>query len=518
MKKTVAPVLAAIAVIAASLVASSCQNALNPEAPAATTSSPSSDASLSALSISAGDSVVTLSPAFAAATTTYTATVANAVDSLTVAATANDSGAKLSGAGAASLAVGANSISVIVTAADGTTKKTYTITVTRLALYDTTLSNLRIVNGDMSVALSSEFSGGKADYSARLPNDCSTLRIYATPADPKATATIFLGASPLDVATTTLDDSTDPIFTSSATVAEGLNEVSIVVTGSDGLTKKTYTISATKVAAGLSSEARLESLGLTANGSPLVLVSMGGKGEFVAYQAFVASSVTSVVVAAKPRDPNAIVYGNGETSLAMGKNRLRVVVTAANGEAIWTTIFVVRDKVAGIADYVGTWSGREASSSGDYTATIGSDGAVSLTIAYSDFGSIYNGKAAVDASTGVATVTSAVGQSYTAFVYDSVAGTLDTLDDNFYHRVGTETGSLLGKWATTGDYYTLDFKADGTFTYVFPSSSGNGIWDNAKITFIRASDFTYTLYVSPASPTSMLFQNGPHEECALAKK
>jgi hypothetical protein len=72
-----------------------------------------------------------LSPAFSATDTTYTATVAYEVSSITISATANHAGATVSGAGSQTLVVGANSFSVRVAAQNGTTK-TYRITVTRL--------------------------------------------------------------------------------------------------------------------------------------------------------------------------------------------------------------------------------------------------------------------------------------------------------------------------------------------------------------------------------------------------
>ena len=104
----------------------------------------STDATLSGLSLSAG----TLMPAFASATTSYTASVENSVLQVTVTPTTTDanatvayldaSDAALSDADAAAghqaaLAVGANTIKVEVTAEDGTTTRTYTIVVTREA-------------------------------------------------------------------------------------------------------------------------------------------------------------------------------------------------------------------------------------------------------------------------------------------------------------------------------------------------------------------------------------------------
>ena len=95
----------------------------------------SNDASLSSLILSG----VTLSPPFSSGTTTYTASVANSVDSTTVTAQTTHSGAtrviKLAGVtdtdGTVNLAVGANTITVEVTAEDTVATRTYQVTVTR---------------------------------------------------------------------------------------------------------------------------------------------------------------------------------------------------------------------------------------------------------------------------------------------------------------------------------------------------------------------------------------------------
>ena len=105
-----------------------------------------SDATLSALSVSGA----TLSPAFDAATTTYSATVANAVNQVTITQTTSEttatveyldgSDATLTDADAmtaglqVNLSVGANIVKVKVTAPNGTTTKTYTVNVLRGAV------------------------------------------------------------------------------------------------------------------------------------------------------------------------------------------------------------------------------------------------------------------------------------------------------------------------------------------------------------------------------------------------
>ncbi len=104
----------------------------------------STDATLSGLSLGTG---VTLSPAFASGTDTYTASVANSVDEVTVTQTTNHASATveildtdnlaLTDADSTedgfqvALSVGSTQLGVLVTAEDGTTTKFYTVTVTR---------------------------------------------------------------------------------------------------------------------------------------------------------------------------------------------------------------------------------------------------------------------------------------------------------------------------------------------------------------------------------------------------
>ncbi|MEJ7627581.1 MAG: cadherin-like beta sandwich domain-containing protein [Ferruginibacter sp.] len=103
------------------------------------TSSVSNNADLSNLTLSSG----LLSPTFTSNTTSYTASVANSVSSLTVTPTSSQASATItvngiavtsgSPSGSISLNVGTNTITTVVTAEDGITTKTYTVTVTRAA-------------------------------------------------------------------------------------------------------------------------------------------------------------------------------------------------------------------------------------------------------------------------------------------------------------------------------------------------------------------------------------------------
>ena len=111
---------------------------------------PSSDALLSGLELS-GVSSVDLG--FSSTDDDYDVNVPNGLTSTTVTATTNDAGAsyvvQLDGVtdsdGTIPLAVGGNEITVVVTAEDGVTTKTYTVTVTRAdPSGDATLSDLEL--------------------------------------------------------------------------------------------------------------------------------------------------------------------------------------------------------------------------------------------------------------------------------------------------------------------------------------------------------------------------------------
>jgi uncharacterized delta-60 repeat protein len=118
----------------------------------ATFSTFSANANLSALSLSSG----TLSPSFAGGTTSYTASVSNATTSITVTPTVAQANATIearvnggsyaavtsgSASGTLSINVGGNTVDVRVTAQDGTTQKTYAVTVTRQSAAQTAFSS-----------------------------------------------------------------------------------------------------------------------------------------------------------------------------------------------------------------------------------------------------------------------------------------------------------------------------------------------------------------------------------------
>jgi hypothetical protein len=96
-------------------------------------SAKSSDATLSSLALTFGGTPLLLILAFSASTTSYAAAVSNGVASVIVAANPTNTGATVSGAGASGLNVGSTTLSLKVTAEDGSAMKTYSIAIARAA-------------------------------------------------------------------------------------------------------------------------------------------------------------------------------------------------------------------------------------------------------------------------------------------------------------------------------------------------------------------------------------------------
>ena len=221
----------------------------------------STDATLSALTLSKG----TLSPAFASDVIAYAASVGDSVSRITVTAARSDSAAEiayLDGDDIAladldtvadghqvDLVVGANTIKVKVTAGDGATTKTYTVTVTRAAQSNTdaTLSAIALadVNG-AAIALSPSFASNVIVYRASVP--LSVRAITITVATRDSAATVQFGVDREDG----LDFDDDEDFEDPETVADGYrhrtalssgdNVIYVKVTAGDGTTTKTYTV------------------------------------------------------------------------------------------------------------------------------------------------------------------------------------------------------------------------------------------------------------------------------------
>ncbi|MFS0837406.1 cadherin-like beta sandwich domain-containing protein [Paenibacillus sp. 1P03SA] len=304
----------------------------------------SANANLSNLTLSAG----TLSPSFASGTTSYTADVAHNVTSVDVTPTVADSTAtvKVNGGTVASgspapvsLNVGANTVTVLVTAQDGTTQKSYTITVTRAASTNANLNNLTLSAG----TLSPNFASGTTSYTAGVADNVANIDVTPTVAD--GTATLKVNGSTVA--------SGSP---SSVPLNVGANTITVLVTAQDGTTQKTYTVTVTR-AVPLSGNADLSNLVLSG-----AALNPGFASGTVTYTSSVAYGVTALDVTPTVADSHASVKVNGNAaasgsassvSLNVGSNTVTVLVTAENGTTKTYTVTVTRAAGSNNADLSG---------------------------------------------------------------------------------------------------------------------------------------------------------------------
>ena len=337
----------------------------------------SSNADLSGLTPSNGS----LSPSFAAGTTSYTASVGNATSSITITPTTADSTATVtvngstvsSGAasGAIALTVGTNTVTVIVTAEDGTTTKTYTVTVTRAASSNADLSDLTPSSG----SLSPSFAAGTTSYTASVGNATSSITITPTTAD--STATVTVNGSTV----------TSGAASGAIALTVGANTVTVIVTAEDGTTTKTYTVTVTRA---LSSNADLA--GLTPSSGSL---SPGFAAGTTSYTASVSNATSSITITPTTADSTATVTVNGSTvssgaasgaiALTVGTNTVTVIVTAEDGTTTKTyTVTVTRAlssnaDLSGLTPSSGSLSPSFAAGTTSYTASV-SNATSSITI------------------------------------------------------------------------------------------------------------------------------------------
>src|SRR6185503_18692251 len=191
---------------------------------------------LSSLTISAG----TLSPTFSGSTTAYNDNVANTVSSVTVTPTTTDPNATVTvngaavtsgtASGAIALAVGHTAIPTVVTAQDGVTTTTYTVTVTRAASSNDNLSSLKMSKG----VFSPTFASATTAYTDAVGNTITSVTVTPTASDPNATIKV----NGTIVASGTASGAIN--------LNVGANTINVVITASDGTTTKTYTVTVTR--------------------------------------------------------------------------------------------------------------------------------------------------------------------------------------------------------------------------------------------------------------------------------
>ena len=244
----------------------------------------SSNADLSGLTASSATSLggtyttLTLAPTFSANTTSYTATVANArahakltptVDDTDHATVTVDGNTVTSGSASSAIALsmGANAVTVRVTAQNGTTKD-YTVTITREAAQSS--------NADLSglTASSATSLGGTYTTLTLAPTfSANTTSYTATVANARAHAKLTPTVDDTDHATVTVDGNAIASGSASSAIAlsVGSNAITVRVTAQDGTTRD-YTATITRQATRVSPAVSLSaSPNPVAEGSPVTV-------------------------------------------------------------------------------------------------------------------------------------------------------------------------------------------------------------------------------------------------------
>ena len=166
---------------------------------------------------------------FRSNTTSYSVTVPADTESVEVYAEAQDSSATISGTGTVNLQEGENTVNVVVTAEDGTTK-TYTIIITRETAEDTG-ENTEIIEGEglaslsiQNIELSPKFETNVYEYTAKYIGEDTSLQIEADPTNEEYQVEIV----------------------GNEDLKEGENLITILVSDSDGNNVATYQITVNK--------------------------------------------------------------------------------------------------------------------------------------------------------------------------------------------------------------------------------------------------------------------------------
>lgn len=292
-----------------------------------------------------------LSPAFAAATTAYTASVSSAVTSGSVTPTAADATASITVNGAATvsgspsspamaLTLGsANMFTVVVTAANGATR-TITVTVTRAADANTDLAALTVLGGALSLAPA--FANSVSLYSVSAPY--AQTSAYVTVTLSSATSTLTVNGA----AVASGDNSNGLALAAGASTT-----FAVAVTAQSGATRS-ITVAVTRAAA--STNADLASLSFTAT-----TTSPAFSASVTAYSATVPYSTSSGAVAAATAAATASFTVNGvatastsaQIPLAVGTpNVITIAVTPEAGSPKKTytlTVTRLQDTVSSLS-------------------------------------------------------------------------------------------------------------------------------------------------------------------------
>jgi hypothetical protein len=362
----------------------------------------SDDATLSLLSVNPG----VFSAEFTSEITSYTVDVANEVYSVTISAVANDENAIVSGdVGVQALVVGVNVFTIVVTAQDGETTQTYTVTVNRdeagffsgsgvmavaywyvpttsssVTMYaffaeELTTDTGEVVSNGLYIVV--EHAGRGRISESVVSLDDSEISFTGSEVHISTTLAFPWGANSMNHVITL-----DWVFDSSTVLSEdGYTDFSDIWVSAPGTFYASDAIiqigdgtgnhpevyeSDWAVVGGITPELLSDDATLSMLSVNPGVFSADFTSEVTGYSVTVANSVSSITISAVANDENAVVSGDGTFALNVGVNTFAVVVTAQDGETTQTyTVTVNRAAPSGPTVKIGGL---------DIPLTIGKDG------------------------------------------------------------------------------------------------------------------------------------------------
>ena len=268
----------------------------------------------------------------------YTVIFPYARESVSVTAAVYDAGASAAVLGDGPLAVGPNVVTIVVTAQDGATTKTYTVTVNRAAPVASNHADLSAILMDGEPIPG--FLPAHTDYAIHVPNSKSAVAVTGAVYDPRATVTV----------------------TGSGALIVGDNRFELTVTAEDGTTTKTYALlvvrdsapsTPTSPPSGPQPSGNADLKQLLLDGLDLEPAFSPDRTEYVVR----AEDRESIVLKLSASDGGATYKVNGQAvrpgdgagegitiPLRPGENRVAIEVTAPNGSKKVYALRIVRDE------------------------------------------------------------------------------------------------------------------------------------------------------------------------------
>lgn len=287
-----------------------------PTTPPATTVTKSSEARLKSLGIKPNNF-----SGFKKDKTEYSTTVPNSVKEVEIYGEKVHDKAKVEGLGKVSLKEGNNTFKVKVTAEDGTTTKTYKLTIKRKTVAEEENENGEARLKDLGIKPKeydfSGFDSEKTEYSADVPNEVEEIEVFATAMDSKAQIT---GIGMI-------------------TLEEGKNELKIEVIAANG-NKKIYTLTVTRKEA-----EKTETSGLSILEIKGLKLNPTFNSEIYEYTATLEENVNLLEIEANANNEEATVEIIGNENLQQGENVITILVTNQKNEEVVTYQIIVNKNV-----------------------------------------------------------------------------------------------------------------------------------------------------------------------------